>query len=90
MESELRESLLSLSAAYQAATGLSAATVGSRVAGDSKFFRRLRDGAGFEVSTYDRAVEWFRENWPRNAPWPPGKHGPLRRRGKGSRTQAAQ
>lgn len=78
MENELRESLLALSAGYQAETGLSAATIGTRAAGDSKFFARIEGGASFEIRTYDAVVAWFRSNWPPRAAWPKGRHGPRR------------
>jgi len=43
---------------------------GMLCARDSRFFRRLRDGGGCTVKTYQRVLQWFSDNWPADLPWP--------------------
>lgn len=70
MEETLRHNLLALMGAYERATGTKPATSCRLALNDNKFLSRLGDGAGFNVRTFDRLVEWFDANWPPNAEWP--------------------
>lgn len=72
MEQELRDHLLALAAAFMAATEMSRATLGKRVAGDWRFFDRITGGKTFNIRTYDTATVWFSANWPEGAAWPDG------------------
>lgn len=60
MENELRTNLLE-SAAMLAKRGITEETIGLRAIKDNTFFRRMRNGAGFTVKTYDRLMAWMKE-----------------------------
>lgn len=78
METELRESLLELLAAYVEAKKCSAATVGRQAAGDWRFFERLNDPAKtFTARKFDEIIDWFSGNWPPETPWPDGIRRPV-------------
>lgn len=66
----LRSHLLAMATAYTAATGTNAPTIGKLALNDHNFFRRVRNGDGFTVKSYDRAQTWFDTNWPAGAKWP--------------------
>jgi hypothetical protein len=66
----LIEQLLTLSQAYQDATGKKPTTVSWRMFGDSKKLGGLRNGGDIQVKRYEQAMAWLAENWPQNAPWP--------------------
>ncbi len=68
----LRSHLLGVAAAYTAATGTNAPTIGKLALNDHNFFRRVRKGEGFTVKSYDRTQTWFDNNWPAGADWPAG------------------
>jgi hypothetical protein len=70
MEQILRAHLLSLIAAFSAASDRAESTVAQVAAGDWRFFTHLRASKGFRVGTYDRVVAWFSANWPEGAVWP--------------------
>lgn len=70
MEDLLRIRLLDCAARFEAATSLTAATVGKRALNDNTFFARLESGQGFTIRTYDRVIGWFEENWPENLAFP--------------------
>lgn len=70
MEQTLRQHLLDLGAAYCAETGYASKTVAQKACGDFRFFERVQSGASFTVKTYDRALQFFSDNWPRRMPWP--------------------
>jgi hypothetical protein len=70
MEETLRLTLIDLAAKFEAATGVSPATAAKRALNDNTFFSRIEEGAGFNIRTFDRLVEWFAGNWPADADWP--------------------
>lgn len=72
LETRLKLDLHQCAAVYAQAAKVSMTTVGKRVANDGHFFVRLKNGAGFTVRTYDRAMLWFSRNWPPDAAWPYG------------------
>ena len=76
MEQKLRTHLLDLGAAYCAETGYAMKTVAQKACGDFRFFDRVQNGASFTVKTYDRAVRFFWDNWPRGYEWPADIPGP--------------
>lgn len=72
METELKQHLLSLSAAYAAATGMKMTAIWVAVLNDRAFPSRLNSDKTITIRTYDRAVQWFSDNWPGAANWPEG------------------
>ncbi len=67
---DYREHILTLADAYCIATNRSLARVSTIVRNDGKFFRRLREGAGCTMDTYQKCLRWFSEQWPDGLPWP--------------------
>lgn len=73
MEQVLRTHLATLAKAFEAATGVTPASVGQSALKDNTFFPRVLDeGAGFTIKTFDRVVEWFAKHWPADLAWPDG------------------
>lgn len=72
MEHTLRQHLLDLGTAFCAETGYAPKTVAQKACGDFRFFERVQNGASFTVKTYDRALQFFSDNWPKRMPWPDG------------------
>lgn len=70
METELKQHLLSLSAAYAAATGMKPTAIWIAVLNDRAFPSRLKSDKTITLRTYDRAVQWFSDNWPADLDWP--------------------
>ncbi len=72
MEKEFRSNLLECAKAWCALTGRKLTTAGIHAAGSDKFFKRLEDdeSKSFNIRSYDRAMNWFRENWPDNEEYP--------------------
>ncbi len=70
MEESARADLMLLAARFSDVEGISLQAVGLRALKDNTFFRRIAQGSGFNVRTYDRLVVWFSENWPDGAKWP--------------------
>lgn len=68
--------LLIVADAYSAALGAEAKTVSWRVFGDSKKLDAIRSGADIQVGRYERAIQWFADNWPAAAAWPKGVERP--------------
>jgi hypothetical protein len=70
------DQLLTLARAYGAAMGLEPSTVSWRVFGDTKKLAAIESGADIQVRRYERAVQWFSDNWPDGADWPAGVERP--------------
>lgn len=66
----LRDHLLTLAHGYAAARAISLARVSTLVRNDGKFFRRLGEGAGCTLETYELALAWFDRHWPEDTSWP--------------------
>lgn len=62
--------LVRLAQLYSDAVGLAVATVATRVAKDSKFFRRLEQGCDVTTTKYERVRSWFSIHWPDGIEWP--------------------
>lgn len=45
-------------------------TVAGRVGVHGRVFKQLLEGSGCHVSTYQRAMQWFADNWPADLEWP--------------------
>lgn len=65
-----RDRLLLLATQYSAATNLSTARVATLVHNQGAFFKRLEDGAGCTVDTYEKCLQWFSDHWPEGLAWP--------------------
>ncbi|MEQ8450622.1 MAG: hypothetical protein RIB97_13135 [Nitratireductor sp.] len=59
MEKQLRNNLIKMAQAVCEARGLTEETIALRALRDNTFFRRMRNGAGFTVRTYDRLMGWM-------------------------------
>ena len=70
MEAELKEILAKIAAEFARATGRKLGGIWAEAAKDGRFMDRIESGQTFTVKTYDRAVQWFSDNWPENATWP--------------------
>jgi hypothetical protein len=64
------DDLLTLSAAYQAATGVQDSTLSSRMFNDGKKLAAMKAGGDINVTRYERALQWLSDNWPDKATWP--------------------
>lgn len=68
----IRENLIAIAKAYGRAERISITTVSKRAYGQSKFFQDFAAGKkSISVDKCDAVLEWFRENWPDDAKWPP-------------------
>lgn len=66
------DQLLTVARAYGAATGLELSQVSWRVLGDTKKLGALEQGADIQVGRFERAMQWFSDNWPSQVEWPDG------------------
>lgn len=64
--------LFRICTSYSAATGLSEATISTRLFRDGKGLSRIRAGGDIGTRRLRRALEWFSANWPEGAEWPAG------------------
>jgi hypothetical protein len=62
--------LLLLAKAYGSAAEIELSTVSWRVFGDTKKLAALETGSDIQVGRYEKAVQWFSDNWPERARWP--------------------
>ena len=62
--------LVALAGTLARHAGRSEATLSNKIAGHARLFQRLRAGHGCTVTTADRALAWFDENWPADLEWP--------------------
>lgn len=70
MENELKDGLAALGAEFSRVTGRKVSGVWASAAKDARFMERLESGQTFTMKTFDRAVQWFSDNWPDGACWP--------------------
>lgn len=64
------DTLLLVSDAFCASTGIAEATLSSRVFNDGKRLAAVRAGKDIGARRVERAMRWFSENWPEGADWP--------------------
>lgn len=50
---------------YCELTGLSKATVSTKVMNDGKFYDRITGDSGCTMATYEKAMNWFKEHTPK-------------------------
>lgn len=55
----VRSALIARIDEYQAATGKSDSAFGKEVLNDDRFVKRVRNGAGFNLKTYQRVIDWL-------------------------------
>lgn len=62
---QLTDHLCRLADIWAEANNRSPATLGTKIAGDSKIFDRLKDGSSCTISTFEKFLSFFRasQNW---------------------------
>lgn len=50
--------------------GRSQYTIAAMAGVHSRLFKRLREGGGCRVDTFNQAMHWFDANWPADLAWP--------------------
>lgn len=70
MEAELKSHLLALVEAFAASRDIGVTTAWRLAINDPAFHERLRSEKTITLRTYDRALNWFSDNWPDGAEWP--------------------
>lgn len=68
--SDYRRQLTTLAERMSDARGISEARIANLAGCDGAFFRRMRDGGGCRVDTFNRVISFFSDSWPENAAWP--------------------
>jgi len=63
------DQLLRVARAYAEIKAIPLSTVSSRVFDDGKKLKALEDGADISVGRFERALQWFSDNWP-EGDWP--------------------
>ena len=61
--------LLTVARKYAALEGVELSTVSSRAFDDGKKLAAIEAGADIQVRRFERAMQWFSDNWP-EASWP--------------------
>jgi len=69
---DYRKRLLTVATRYADATNLSLARVATLITGGGVFFKRLEEGRGCTVDSYENCLQWFSNHWPSEATWPDG------------------
>lgn len=69
-------SLITTSAAYCEAKGLSRSRVSTLVFNDGKALARIAAGGDLNTRSFEKAMLWFAFNWPDATPWPEGVERP--------------
>ena len=73
-----REVLLTLFKCYCGRVKLSQARVSTLVFNHGGRIARIRAGRDFTVGSYERALRWFSDQWPKGLSWPEGIPRPYR------------
>lgn len=80
----LIDQLLLVSDEYARAENVGDTTVSWRLFGDGKKLTAIRRGSDLQVRRFERAVQWFSDNWPEEAKWPVGVDRPARAESAGA------
>ncbi len=64
------DNLLILANIYSSHVGRSEATLSNWIFGNARLFKRLHDGCSCNVATYNKALNWFSNNWSDDLEWP--------------------
>lgn len=67
---KLAKELLTLTDEFCKARGVSATTVSGIIFKNSRVLPRIRAGGDLATRNYEKALRWFRSNWPEGAAWP--------------------
>lgn len=74
----LRQKLVLTAKTFAEARGLSISRVSTLVFNDGKTIDAiLRRNADITTDRFERAMQWFSDNWPHDASWPAGVSRPL-------------
>ena len=73
----LRTQLLETAAAYCAVKSISMSTLSHKIVNDGKVLDRIAAGRDIHTATFEKFMEWFRNNWPRGVQCPPCLTSPL-------------
>ena len=66
----LRDQLIAVSDSYAAHRGLSRARISTIVFSSGMALDRIVAGRDLNTGSFERAMQWFSENWPDGAVWP--------------------
>jgi hypothetical protein len=79
MTQNLREQLLGIADRFVELGGAaSISVVGHRIWNDSRTLIRIRDGSDITTGNYERAMQYFSDNWPERKAWPAGVRRPAK------------
>lgn len=67
---KLVKELLTLTDDFCKARGVSEATVSGIIFKNSRVLPRIRAGGDLATRNYEKALSWFRSNWPDRVKWP--------------------
>ena len=73
----LREQLILVSNAYCSATGIGRGTVSHKVFKASHVLPNIEAGRDLQTQTFERAMQYFSDNWPARKAWPKGVKRPV-------------
>ena len=62
--------LVRLGRRYAVHKGYTLSTVSTYAVQSGSFLGRIADGKWCHIKTYNRALQWFSDNWPADLEWP--------------------
>lgn len=68
----LRQQLLTVADSFVAHTGRARSTLSNRIFTDGGRLDGIAAGKDLKTRSFERAMEWFSTNWPRDLDWPDG------------------
>jgi len=74
----LRDDLLQTADTYCAAVNRSRARIGTIIWNDGARFDAIAKGADTTTRNFEKAMQWFSDNWPDDTPWPEGVERPAK------------
>jgi hypothetical protein len=70
----LRDKLVTLARAYASVKGrgdgLALSGISTKIFNDGKTLDRIANGGDLVTGNYERALQWFSDNWPDELDWP--------------------
>jgi hypothetical protein len=75
----LREQLLTTADRFGLLAGIGRKRVSTIVLNRGSKLDDIADGGDLTTGTFERAMQWFSDNWPDDASWPENVERPLRR-----------
>jgi hypothetical protein len=70
------QNLLTVAKQYGEAKKIGVSTVSWRAFGDTKKISAIQSGADIQMRRFEKAMQWFSDNWPEGAQWPEGVERP--------------